>query len=500
MSNINHSKNSIFTLLSWLVPLGLTFFATPYIVRGLGNVEYGLYALMLGFIAYSFTFNIGRAVTKYVVEYNATGETEKVTHIISATFFLGLTVGTIGSLILFLSSEYLVKNILLIDASLSERAITGLHLVALTIWILLIAQVFSAVVQATHRYDIYSLITAVSNFFLIIGNVFLVWRGGDFLYLVSWNIFTTFFNGLCFFYFARKLQPGTTVTFQFTKEIVFLSLKYGLSIAGYQLFANILFIFERIIITRIEGTDTLTNYVVPMTLAIFIHSFISSLTMNLMAYTSELFAQKKIAELEQIYRRISKIVVALVVFMCVSLAVGSKYFLTNWIDSKFAEVSSGVFIIQLFTFGLLACLIISWQFIEGFGQPFYNTVSGFSWFIIAMLLMPTLTSNFGIVGTAWARFLGEMTIPLTIALIERKIFGKILVGFWVKVMSILSLSAVAAGLVEYNILRYFSVNWLSFIFAIAVCAIVYAGLLLITSYFSKVEKIWIESLVRKVFA
>ncbi len=500
MSKINHSKNSIFTLLSWLIPLGLTFFATPFIVRGLGNNEYGLYALMLGFISYSFTFNIGRAVTKYVVEYNATGETEKVTQIISATFFLGLTVGTIGSLILFLCSEYLVKNILLIDPAMSEAAITGLHLVALTIWILLIGQVFAAVVQATHRYDVFSLITALTNIFFIFGNVLLVWKGFGFLYLVGWNIVMTCFNGLSFFYMAKKLQPGTKLTFNFSREMILLSLKYGLSIAGYQLFANILFIFERIIITRIEGADKLTNYVVPMTLAIYIHSFITSLTMNLMAYTSELFAKKQIAELEQVYMRVSKIVVALVVFMCVSLAVGSKYFLTNWMSADFADVSSSVFIIQLSTFGLLACLIISWQFIEGFGQPFYNTVSGFSWFVIAIILMPTLTTNFGILGTALARFLGEMTIPITIALIEKRIFGKVLFGFWFKLILILGLASFAAGAVEYYILEFFPVKWISFIAAVAVCGLVYAGLLLVTSYFSKVERLWIESLVRKVFA
>ena len=499
MSNINHSKNSIFTLLSWLIPLGLTFFATPFIVRGLGKAEYGLYALMLGFIAYSFTFNIGRAVTKYVVEYNATGETEKVTQIISATFFLGITVGTIGSLILFLCSEYLVKNVLLIDAANSESAITGLHLVAVTIWVLLLGQVFAAVVQATHRYDVFSLITALTNIFFILGNVFLVWKGFGFLYLVGWNILTTCFNGLSFLYMARKLQPGMKITFSFPREMVLLSLKYGLSIAGYQLFANILFIFERILITRMEGAEKLTNFVIPMTLAIYIHAFISSLTMNLMAYTSELFAKKKTVELEQVYMRVSKIIFALVVLVCVSLSVGSKFFLTNWMNADFANTSASVFVIQLSAFGLLACFIVAWNFIEGYGMPYYNTISGFSWFIIGMILLPTLTANFGISGTAFARLSGEITIPLMILLIEKRIFGKLLFNFWLRLILILSLSSATAGVVEYFILTYFPINWFSFIAAVAMFGVVYGGLLLVSSYFSKIEKLWIESLIKKVF-
>ena len=84
MKKTSHSRNSVYTFLSWLLPLGLTFYSTPIIVRGLGNEQYGFYALMTGFIAYSFTFNIGRAITKYVVEFNAVGEKDKVSGIISA--------------------------------------------------------------------------------------------------------------------------------------------------------------------------------------------------------------------------------------------------------------------------------------------------------------------------------------------------------------------------------------------------------------------------------
>ena len=159
MKPISHSRNSLFTLLSWLLPLGLTFFATPFIVRGLGNEQYGFYALMTGFIAYSFTFNIGRAVTKYVVEFNAAGEKEKVSQIISATFFLSLFVATVGSLFLVFISEILVDKVLLIDAASRENTILALRIAALCIWLMIIGQVFIAVVQATHRFEIYSLIT-----------------------------------------------------------------------------------------------------------------------------------------------------------------------------------------------------------------------------------------------------------------------------------------------------------------------------------------------------
>ena len=53
-------KNGVFSALSWFFPLLLAFIVTPIVVRGLGGELYGLYAVILGFISYSFTFGIGK--------------------------------------------------------------------------------------------------------------------------------------------------------------------------------------------------------------------------------------------------------------------------------------------------------------------------------------------------------------------------------------------------------------------------------------------------------
>lgn len=499
MKKISHSRNSVLTLLSWLIPLGLTFFATPFIVRGLGNEQYGLYALMTGFIAYSFTFNIGRAITKYVVEYNAAGEKEKVSKIISATFFLSLLVATAGSLILVFLSETLVTNVLLIDSATSENTIFGLRIAALCIFLMIIGQVFIAVVQATHRFDIYSLITTITSSFLIVGNVILVWKNFGFVALVQWNAVTLLFSAFAFYLTAKKLEPETKITFGFGREMFFTSLKHGLSVAGHQIFANIQLLYERMLIMRIAGPDMMTNYVVPMTMSIYILVFIANLTLNVMPYTSELFAKNRFDELEIIYRRLTKFVCTIVIFICVALAVGSHSLLTNWIGAAFADASYEVFIFQLATFGALACAIISWQFIEGFGLPVYNTASGLSWLLISIPLMLILTNSYGIWGTALARLSAEITIPVSIMLVEKKIFGKILGEMWLKIIGITGIAALISGFAESYLLKIFPVNWLSLIFSITIAGIIYLLIIRFSNLYSLEERIWMKDQVKKVF-
>ena len=111
-------KNGIYSALSWVFPIIFAFVATPVVVRGLGDELYGLYAVILGFISYSFTFGIGKTAAKYVSEYKATGEFAKISETVSAALWLSLGIGIIGAAIVALTANYIVSNILLIPPPL----------------------------------------------------------------------------------------------------------------------------------------------------------------------------------------------------------------------------------------------------------------------------------------------------------------------------------------------------------------------------------------------
>ena len=64
------ARNAAYGVLSWLLPLGLTLLVTPSIVRGLGTDLYGLYAIILSFISYSFAFGIGNTSRRKFERFN----------------------------------------------------------------------------------------------------------------------------------------------------------------------------------------------------------------------------------------------------------------------------------------------------------------------------------------------------------------------------------------------------------------------------------------------
>src|SRR5437762_7483637 len=143
-------RNVIYGSLTWVLPIGLSFVATPIIVRSLGNNDYGIYALVLGLISYSFTFSLGRAVTKYIAEYRVSGESDKIRDLISATFTLNVTVGLSGILLICLLANWLVRDVFRIEPGAQDKTVIAFYVASGIIFLSMLNQVFVAILQGIH--------------------------------------------------------------------------------------------------------------------------------------------------------------------------------------------------------------------------------------------------------------------------------------------------------------------------------------------------------------
>jgi O-antigen/teichoic acid export membrane protein len=464
-------KNVFYGFSTWLFPLGLSFVATPIIVRALGHEEYGIYAFVLGFIAYSFNFNVGRAVTKYIAEYRANGETEKIREVVSATLFVNLVVGLFGLLTILVSAKLLVIDILKISVESQERTIYALYLSGLTIFFLMFSQVFIAVLQGLHRFDVFAKITNFSNILLIGGNLLLALKGYGLLALLSWNLIITALTAIISAIIAWRILPEIPFNLKFSRETLKLVFGYSSSVIAYQILANILLLFERSWITGKLGAESLTFYVLPLMLATYIHGFIGSLMLVLFPLASELKNDRE--KLLRLYQKATKIVSFLTVFMGATLIVERKVFLNIWIGADFAEKSSNLLILHTLTFCMLAISIVAWQMTEGLGFPNYNCYLFMVCFTISIFGMVLLLPDFGNFGVAFARTVGFGMLFISIFYIEKRFFDKIQLWFWLKLASVLAISTILAVLIENVVIFNLTQNWFSLILATGIGGVVY---------------------------
>ena len=486
-------RNVVYGSLMWILPVGISFAATPIIVRSLGNSDYGIYALILGFISYSFTFNFGRAITKYIAEYRVTGESEKIRDVISASFLLNVIVGLFGVAVMCLLANWLVRVVFQIESEAQEKTVTAIYIASAVIFLWMLSQVFTSVLQGIQRFDVYAKIFTANSFVLTLGNLALAYSGFGLLALLSWNVVVLFTFFIVFGYAAKRLLPEFGITFSFKRETLRLVLRYSSAIVAYQVLANLLLLFERGLITHRLGSESLTYYVVPMSLGLYLHGFVSSLVQVIFPLASELKDERE--KLLRLYSKATKVISMLVVFVVVSISVKSTLFLRLWMGEAFAANSANLLVVHITCFGLIAIMSVAWQMTEGLGFPQFNAIATGTCTTIGISLMILLSKDFGNYGVAVARLTAFALIFLSIFAVEKLFFRAVQLGFWIRLGANLGLAAIIAVMIEYLTTFYLPANWPTFMFSMFLGGAAYCFVLWLLGFVTADEKL----LIKQVF-
>jgi O-antigen/teichoic acid export membrane protein len=488
------SLNSIYSLAAWLFPIILGFIATPILVRGLGNEQYGLLAIVLGFISYSFTFGIGKIAAKYISEYGVSGESQKISESLSATIWFSLAIGLIGSVTLAILAPTLVSNVLLIGPELHDKAVLALTLAAVIGLVTMLSQIFQYALQGLHRFDRYVVITNLNSLILSGGNILLVWLGYGVAALLVWNLFVVIITGTLFCVSASRMLPDFRPRFSIGRETLVSVVKYGGNIILYQIFANALFIFERSLVVRRFGAEAMTFYFVPMLLAIYMHGIIASFVQALFPVVNELLEERE--KLIRLYQRATRYVLALVVLIATTLITTGHLFLELWISPAIAQNSSRLLVIHVLTYALIAIGVISLQVAESFRFSSFYTITSAFWFLVAVPLMIILADNYRSEGIATARLIATaLSFPL-LFYIERRFLGRILWRFWVATFLKIGVAAIMTAFAEFFILNLLAPSWFAFLLAGSTGVAIFGASLLILRFFSDDEWAMLRGLLR----
>jgi len=488
-------KNSLYGLFSWLLPVLTTIFATRIVVKGLGNEQYGVYVAILGFISYFFTIGIGKVVAKYVAEYRASGETGKLSEIISATILIGVSVTMVGSLVTILLARTIVVDLLFIPPELQNNAVVGLYLACATIMSIMLGQIFQLALQGLNRFDLYLLLTNLSSVLFSVGSIVLVVLGFGVAALLVWNLVVTIAVGILSFILAKRLLPEFRFTFSVSGDALRAVYVYAASIAAYQTFGNILLLFERAWIIRKFGAGNLTYYAVPMLLAMYVHLFAGSLVLAMFPMVNELLTDR--AKLIVLYQKSTKLILLLVVFAVLSVIVCGRMFLGLWLGNDFETFSYSILVVHVITFALLGLSTISWQVTEGFKAAGLNAFATFLWMAVAIPLMIFLSGEWQTFGVAIGRLAGILVFVPLIFYIEKRFLGAIFWRFWGSISIKLIFAAALAVLAELGVIAALNRSWGAFALSMLAGSVVFGGALITIGFFDSAEKQVFKDLIEK---
>ena len=416
--------NAIFNTMSWGLPMVLSFFILPYIVTRLGNDAYGILTMVLTIIGY-FAFldlGLGNAVVKYVAEYNAEGDSDKLNGVVGTIFFLLLVLGGIGGAGILLVARPMAAKFLQIPPHLVDAAFTAFCVGALGFVFTVLLSFVSAIPNGLNRYDVSSIVSVTIGTITTAGTAVILYFGFGLLQIVWYNIAVTAAGVISYWILVKRLAPALRIRPVLRRDM----LKHVISFGMYSVLRRIAYLVnyhaDRLVIGALLGIASVTYYVVPFTMVSRLTSITVRIGQVIFPAISELQGQRRYGAINELYVVASRVICAVAVSICIPLAIFGRRLLTLWMGQDFGEHAGWVMVIVTLALFFSALTNVPSYVVEGLGLP---RISGFAAFGCALLnvgLAIPLAKPFGITGVAIAFLASNAVIaPIFIGYVNGRV-------------------------------------------------------------------------------
>lgn len=204
--------NVVMNWVSMAVNMVVPFFLTPFVVRHLGSVGYGVWILAVSTVSYLNLLDLGlrSAVIRFVSKAQAKGENSQAASAIQAALWFRLLIAcgvAVASLILAAAVPHFFK----IPADLMVAAQITTLLCALGVAVTLVSGVFGAVLAAIHRFDLLSYITMGQTLTRAVGVLWILHNGRGLVPLACWELTVLTLVAIAITATAMITFPGSRV-------------------------------------------------------------------------------------------------------------------------------------------------------------------------------------------------------------------------------------------------------------------------------------------------
>lgn len=251
---------------SSLLLAAVNIFLTPFLIRSLGNVEYGIYQSMASFAGYLvlINFGTGTVMTRYVSMYLGKGDKKNERNYIAMCLIITMVLALIiaaASLVMYMFIENMYSAT--ITSAQMGHAKRLFLVVSLNVVITLIAQAFQGIITAYEKFNftgIWNISRVLLKVALLVG-VFFLWKDSMVIALVDLFL-SCLFMVLCIGY-CIKLK-ATPKLYKFDKKIFASSALFSLAIMLQAVVNQVNSKVDITILGVMESQESVTRYSVAM--------------------------------------------------------------------------------------------------------------------------------------------------------------------------------------------------------------------------------------------
>ncbi len=397
------ARNTIISLLGALLPIIIGVIAIPKTIDLLGGNVFGLLVIVWAILSYMslLDLGLGKALVKFISECIGKGDIEKVQSYFWVSLIVSFSFALFLSMILFIISEFIVINILKIDAELIEVSISSIRLISVGIPLIFLISIYTSYFRSIQKFGLIT-ITQVTNsifnylipvliFTFIKSFILVVFVLILFKLLVFLILSLMVFNSL-------KIFPKGKIKFISTfKELISFGWWTNLS----SLIGPFIDYLDRFMIASFISLSAVAYYSTPLEIVLRV-SFISTAITSVVYAAISNSINHDSKRTEEIINNGLKIILLCIVPIIYTFVFFAEEGLTYWVGEEFAK--NGFFVVQIIGIGILykSMTHLPVSHLHSLGKP--SLVAKIHMFEVPVyiLILYILSLKYGLLGAALA--------------------------------------------------------------------------------------------------
>lgn len=393
-------KGSIWTLAGQVLPLGISLFTTPFVIRLLGAEAYGV-VVLIGLIPTYFGFadmGMGLASTKFASEAYAEGDAEKEGRVVRTAAAVAFIASLPVALALLIFS-WQITGLFNVPEHLHSEASLALKIASVTFVLGFLNNIFNSPQLARLRMDLNTLVSTVPRMLGLLATPVVIYLGGGVVGAVS-VLCAIAIATLAGNLIVSQKQLGTLFDTSFDKQLYRPMLKFGGALAISSIAAVLLVNLEKVVLTRVTSVETLAYYSVAFTFASAALLAAGAMMQSLIPSFSQLISVGRRDLLESLLSFVVRGTFFAILPLVIALCTIARPLLTLWAGERFAQNST--IPLYILTIGVFfhANAFIGGSLLYASGRA--DIVAKFFWIQLLPYVLMTLyfTSHFGAIGAA----------------------------------------------------------------------------------------------------
>lgn len=403
------ARNAAFNLLGAAAPALLSVITLPYIVGKLGVVDFGLLTLVTAITGYFALIDISVTAgsTKFVAQYNATGDQSSVNATASFGLVVYACIGMVGMVGMWLFARPLVLHVFSVPPDSSATAVLAVQIAALGFLVGQVQAYLQSLPGALMRYDISGRLEASFGTLVPLLTVALLALGHGLVELVALRVVMSLIQTVVLCVLLRGLLPGWRFAWPgaaLRQQLLGFSAYAFLSRVAALTYAHA----DRLLIGARIGVEALSYYAVASTLANRVMSLVFRLSGVMFPHASVLAAEGRDDDLRRHYLLASRYLFYLNGAISLTLATLAEPILATWLNSEFAQKGATVMTLVALTLWLDSLTNLPSLMTDGLGHPRVTGLFSVARAAVGLLFIAIGIGHAGIIGAAAGHLLASL--------------------------------------------------------------------------------------------